>query len=884
MHPSPSTDWRDIEVLVVEDSPTQAEELKYLLAEGGYAVTVARNGQQALASIRAHPPTLILSDVVMPEMDGFELCRRIKSQPEIKDIPVILLTSLATPADIVSGLSSGADNFIRKPYEPKYLLSRMDYILTNRELRRTEKTRMGVEIFFNGERHFIASERQQILDLLISTYEDAVRLNSDLQARERELERSYQSLAGLYGIAEGLNQAASEREVLDKALEKAMALPGVRAGWMVLRDGSTGFRLGAVRGLPSALTASEAFQGDCLCRRKLLAGELKNGANIVECERLRLAGGDTGGLHCHASVPICIGEQALGVMNLAGPDQGLFGEEDLRMLTGVGNQVALAVGRARLLAELEKRVEERTGALTAEIADRRRAEQALRESEERYRLLFEVNPLPMWIYDTESLAFLAVNETAVRHYGYSQEELLNMKITDLHLPEDVPKLLGEVLKRPESRRASGEWRLYRKDGSWVYAEITSHALPFGGGNSRLVLANDVTERKKLEEQFRQAQKMEAIGQLAGGVAHDFNNLLTIINGYSQLVLDRFGSNPALAGDIEQIVRAGERAAALTRQLLVFSRRQVLTPQILDLNHIVAGMDKMLRRLIGEDIDLVTFQGRSIGGVKADPGQIEQIILNLAVNARDAMPRGGKLTLETANVTLDASYARAHIGVAPGPYVLLAVSDTGQGMDDKIKSHIFEPFFTTKEPGKGTGLGLATVYGIVKRSGGHVWVYSEPGRGATFKIYLPSVGGEANSVAAEDRAAAGGGTETLLLVEDEPSLRALAREVLEAKGYNVLEAESAPHALRIAREHPSPIHLLLTDVVMPELSGKDVADQLMPLHPETQVLYMSGYTDSAIVHHGVLDPRTAYLQKPFTPDGLLRKVREVLSARSPRSPG
>jgi PAS domain S-box-containing protein len=720
MTPQPLTQQRDEEILVVEDSPTQAEQLQYLLREQGYSVTMARNGREALASLHASRPSLILSDVVMPEMDGFDLCRQIKSQPAWKEIPFILLTSLSSPNDIVQGLSSGADNFIRKPYDAKYLLSRIEYVLTHRELRRTEKTQLGVEIYLNGQRHFIAAERQQILDLLISTYEDAVQLNKELQEKQKEL--------------------------------------------------------------------------------------------------------------------------------------------------------------AQFARQLESIVEQRTAALTTECAERKRAEAALRESEERYRLLFESNPQPMWVYDTETLAFLAINETAVGHYGFSQEEFLKMKITDLHLPEDIPQLLQQTLKQPDPRLAPVEWQLRRKDGSVIHVEMTSHALPFGNGKSRLVLANDVSERKKLEEQFRQAQKMEAIGQLAGGVAHDFNNLLTIINGYSQLVMERYGSDRGLASHLEQIQHAGDRAAALTRQLLVFSRRQVLTPQVLDLNRVVAGMDTMLRRLIGEDIDLVTVQGPRLGRVRADAGQIEQILLNLAVNARDAMPDGGRLTIETANIELDESYARRHMGVTPGSYVLLAVSDTGQGMDEKIKSHIFEPFFTTKEAGKGTGLGLATVYGIVRQSAGHIWVYSELGRGATFKVYLPRVAEEARAEAStENQAREVGGTETILLVEDEQSLRVLAREILESKGYRVLEAEDARNALRLAADHASLIHLLLTDVVMPELSGKEVADRLKPLHPETKVLYMSGYTDTAIVHHGVLDPGTAYLQKPFTPAGLLRKVREVLGA-------
>jgi two-component system cell cycle sensor histidine kinase/response regulator CckA len=390
------------------------------------------------------------------------------------------------------------------------------------------------------------------------------------------------------------------------------------------------------------------------------------------------------------------------------------------------------------------------------------------------------------------------------------------------------------------------------------------------------LQREISERERVEQQLLQAQKMEAIGRLAGGVAHDFNNLLTIISGYGALLLEQMEGQAPLREHVEQIAIAADRAAMLTRQLLVFGRRQVLAPRILDLNTVVANMDKMLRRLIGEDIDLATLQDPQLGRVKADPGQIEQVVMNLAVNARDAMPRGGKLTIETANVDLDDAYVREHVAVTPGPYVMLAVSDNGIGMDPPTLTRIFEPFFTTKEIGKGTGLGLATVYGIVKQSGGNIWVYSEPGRGATFKIYLPRV--EETSAAEEPHrhaAAPTTGSETVLLVEDEDAVRFLVRNILESKGYRVLEARSGTEALSLCERHTGPLHLLLTDLVMPEMGGCELAEQLGPRYPAMKVLYISGYTNGALAHHGLLAPDTAYLQKPFTPDALAQKVREVL---------
>jgi two-component system, cell cycle sensor histidine kinase and response regulator CckA len=373
--------------------------------------------------------------------------------------------------------------------------------------------------------------------------------------------------------------------------------------------------------------------------------------------------------------------------------------------------------------------------------------------------------------------------------------------------------------------------------------------------------------------------MEAVGKLAGGVAHDFNNLLTAISGHSELSLRRLGADDPLRRNVEVIKQASDRAASLTRQLLAFSRKQVLQPKVIDLNDVVVETNKLLRRLIGEDIDLLTVLEPSLGQIKADPGQIGQVLMNLSVNARDAMPRCGKLTIETSNIYIDEEYARRHVSVAPGWYVMLAVSDTGCGMDDATQKRIFEPFFTTKEVGKGTGLGLSTVYGIVKQSGGNVWVYSEVGRGTTFKIYLPRTDKTVeNPVTNSRHDEAPAGTETVLLVEDEEIVRDMTHEILRMSGYHVLESSRGSEALAVCEQHRGPIHLMLTDVVMPQMSGRELAERLMPLRPEMRVLYMSGYTDDAIVHHGVLDEGMAFIEKPFTPNALARKVRESLDAR------
>jgi nitrogen-specific signal transduction histidine kinase/CheY-like chemotaxis protein len=387
----------------------------------------------------------------------------------------------------------------------------------------------------------------------------------------------------------------------------------------------------------------------------------------------------------------------------------------------------------------------------------------------------------------------------------------------------------------------------------------------------------VTEKRRLEQQLRQAQKMEAVGRLAGGVAHDFNNILGVIMGYADIVSRRLPRGDALAGKVAEILKAADRAAGLTRQLLAFSRKQILQPRVLDLNSVMGDMDKMLRRLIGEDVELKTRLQEHLGSVMADPGQMEQVIMNLAVNARDAMPEGGSLLLETRDVELDESYVQVHPSTRSGPHVMLAVSDTGCGMDQETMARIFEPFFTTKDQGKGTGLGLSTVYGIVDQSGGSIDVYSEPGRGTTFKIYLPRVEGKAGLAAVTAPAPPPKGSETVLLVEDEEALRSMIRETLEDGGYRVLEAATPQQALAIAGSHEGNIHMTLTDVVMPGMSGPDLVKRLALLRPGAAVVYMSGYTDDAIGQHGLLDASTHFLQKPFTSQQLLIKCREVLGS-------
>jgi two-component system, cell cycle sensor histidine kinase and response regulator CckA len=464
--------------------------------------------------------------------------------------------------------------------------------------------------------------------------------------------------------------------------------------------------------------------------------------------------------------------------------------------------------------------------------------------------------------------------------GYSVEEWRstpNFWLSIVH-PEDrerTAKASAVSLGGGEERRL--EFRWVAADGRVVWVESNAAVITDDEGRTLGLrgVTTDITERKKLEHQFRQAQKMEAVGQLAGGIAHDFNNILTTIIGYGQLVLSSLDPDDPLRSQIEEIEKAGMRAASLTSQLLAFSRRQVLQPKVLDLNSIVAEMNRMLRRLIGESITLEVNTEPELGRVKADSGQIEQVIMNLVVNARDAVSQTGRLIIETANVDLDSEYTNEYLSVNPGRYVMLAVSDTGAGMDKETQTRVFEPFFTTKEQGKGTGLGLSTVYGIVKQSDGFIWLYSEPGQGTTFKIYLPRVDDAPEAVDKRGRGVTQlKGSETILLVEDEEMVRKLAREVLQRNGYTVLEASNGGEALLTCEQHQGPIHMMITDVVMPQMSGRQLVERLTVLCPRMRVMYMSGYTDDAVLNAG-LAPDETFLQKPFMPESLLRKVRDVL---------
>ncbi|HEY6338843.1 MAG TPA: ATP-binding protein [Candidatus Sulfotelmatobacter sp.] len=510
----------------------------------------------------------------------------------------------------------------------------------------------------------------------------------------------------------------------------------------------------------------------------------------------------------------------------------------------------------------------------------RAAQEGLRRSELNFRSLVTNAPYGICRCDASG-KLLDANPALLSMLGYSSSsELAGLHLGGLYADGQRWFDLADYLRgAAQFNGLIAEWK--KKDGTTKVVRVSGRSVSDGDDNTVFELfAEDVTERRTLEQQLRQSQKMEAVGRLAGGIAHDFNNLLMVISGYSEFLLDRLGPDPEMRTPAQEIASAAGRASSLTRQLLAFSRKQMLAPRILDLNSIVTENLKMLNRMIGEDIDLVMMPGATLGSVRADAGQIEQVIMNLAVNARDAMPSGGKLTIETSNITLDEEYARVHAPLQPGEYVMLAISDTGMGMDLETQSHIFEPFFTTKGP-KGTGLGLSTVYGIIKQSGGYIWVYSEQRKGTTFKIYLPRVaspGEHATPVVVKEKGRkTEPGTETILVVEDEANLRYLARLFLEKQGYKVIEAADGAVAMQIAVAHEGTIHLLLTDVIMPGMNGRELAQRISEIRPNMKILYMSGYTENAIGTNGMLDAGVRLLQKPFNLRDLKDKVREVLDA-------
>jgi two-component system cell cycle sensor histidine kinase/response regulator CckA len=949
-------------LLVVDDEPLNLKLAAIRLRDAGFEVETAGSGEAALEAARRSVPDGILSDVLMPGIDGFVLCRAIRDDPRLAHVPVILLSaSYVDPADQKLAFDMGANALLLRTsdLEPAiHALTAAFRVLKSTPVPASTPAAVPPPAGMtplHKERVQVQLERQMIRN-------DALVRQGAIQAA---------ALSVVRGLAEALARPRDLASVLGDVLVHCLDATGVSTGLLYLATADGGFKLRAQAGLPAEARAEAAacFGHPEVLRRCLDAGNpvaLTMGAAIADPAMRAFA--ERLGRASALVIPFVVAQERVGVLLLAADAQDFsegawlgfartlavqFGQTivvgqsltrgaasqaryqtvmehandailllDAHGIVEANRRAEMLLGRPRadmvghpyqefvvadpgappvVFGETITRMEDQllrradgttvsvdvsaspvhigdetiTVLILRDITERKGAERRLQESEKQYRLLFDSNPHPMWVYEEETLAFLAVNDAAIAMYGYSRPEFLAMTIRDIRPPEDVPALHEWLASRGGSETGTRVWRHRLKSGAIAEVEIASSPLKFRGKSARLVLVNDVSEKRRLEAQLLQAQKMEAVGRLAGGVAHDFNNLIGVITGYGELLGRTLEPEHRGRPKLEEIQKAAERAAGLTRQLLAFSRKQVLATRILDLNHIVAEMEKMLPRLIGEDVQLLARPATTVWPVRADRGQIEQVIVNLVVNARDAMPRGGTVVVETSNVVVDDSYARSHADVSPGAYVMLSVTDTGEGMDEATQSHIFEPFFTTKEEGKGTGLGLATVFGIVKQSGGHIRVYSEPGVGSTFKVYLPRADEEAKSEPAPVSAAPLSGSETILLVEDAEALRMMIREILEGAGYAVIECGNPAEALLTPAADVTRADLLLTDVIMPRANGPEVARSLREKHPALKVLFMSGYTNQAIGHLGVLADGAPLLEKPFTTESLLRRVRTVL---------
>jgi PAS domain S-box-containing protein len=822
-------------ILIADDIGQNRYMLTALLEGSGYEVVAATNGAEALSLAQGAPPDMVVSDLLMPVMDGFELCRRWKQDERLKRIPFVVFTATYTdPKDERLALSLGADRFLVKPLPVETLL-------------------------------------QVVREVLEAGGRDPAAVRSGLTGEEVELLRAYNEALTrkLEKKVRDLESEIARRDAVEAALresERRFRLLAENARdvvWSMGVDGRLTYVSPSVESL-RGYTAEEVMN------ERVEDSVFPQGLALLQAELF----------------PVLAD---LGAGRGSGRS-GLF-ELELRCKDGRTVWVEISAGVMRDEGGAVVGIQ----GVTRDITRRRQVEEELRRTTALLDSIIEHLPHMVFLKDARDLRFVRLNRAGEEMLGYSRAELLGKSDLDFFPREQADFFTsmdretlrrGTVVDIPEEpvRTRTGDVRiLHTKKVSLLDARGEPEFL--------LGISEDITELKRIEEERRnlqsqlfQSQKVESIGRLAGGIAHDFNNLLTAILGYSALIVAGLREGDPLRNDVEEIMKAGSRAAALTRQLLAFSRKQVLSPVTLDLNSVVTGMERLLGRLIGEDVALATVLAPALGPVCADPNQIEQVIMNLAVNARDAMPRGGRLTIETADVDIDETFVGLHAGARPGSFVRLAVSDTGCGMDAETLSHLFEPFFTTKEIGKGTGLGLATVYGIVKQSDGFIDVYSEVGKGTTFKVYLPRTVKPAGTEARRDATAASiRGSETILLVEDEDIVRNLAHRVLTAYGYKVIAARDGGAALLACERSPDPIALMVTDVVMPGMSGRELALRLSPLRPEMKVLYLSGYSAGAIALTGIVESGVALLEKPFAPEALVRKVRAVLDAPAAGAP-
>jgi len=845
-------------ILIVDDCPSNRTLLVKLLGYRQHHLLEASDGLEALQLARAEHPDLIISDILMPTMDGYEFVRQLRADSVIGHTPVVFCTAHYLNRE-ASALAKdcGVAFIIHKPCELETVLRTVDAALAS--LAAPTLPCEGVE--FDREHLRLLTDK--------------------IAAQADELQTVNQKLAALLELGNRLASERDPRRLLDEYCGAARGIIGAQYAVVeILRDqGPTlghVFSAGLDNPTAARLGSIAPYQGvlNTLLRenRPCRLGGLHGVPQAIDLPP------DFPPLRSLLGVPISFQTRVYGwlcLLNKLGTET--FREEDEGLAVTLASQMAVAYENARLYKSLALHAE----MLEREVEERKRAEaEALRQATW-FTQLFENAPVGIVMVD-EHNRVLRVNKSFESIFQFSQDDIRGRPLDEVIVPpelnEEAHRLSHGTLCGAATAR---ETRWQRQDGSLVPVQmygvpIVVHGTQVGGCGMYV----DLSERKHLEAQFLQAQKMDALGILAGGVAHDFNNLLTVISGHSELLLADFASNGPHAQHLEEIRRAGERAAALTHQLLAFSRQQVLQLKILDLNASVTDVDQMLRRLIGEDIELSIMLDPELGRVRADPGQIEQLLLNLAVNARDAMPEGGRLTITTANVRLDERAAHTQMIAHPGVYVQLSVSDTGCGMNAATQAHIFEPFFTTKESGKGTGLGLSTVYGIVQQSAGCIAVTSTPGQGTTFTISLPHTTGVAETPLQPPSSHLARGQETVLVVEDEPGVRRLAVETLRQHGYRVLEASHGEEALCLGQaQGKETIALLLTDVVMPHMSGDELAHRLRAVYPNIKILFVSGYIENAHMRQAILHQDTTFLPKPYTPTVLALKVREVLDQSS-----
>lgn len=817
-------------LLIAEDSTTQAAALAALLEDNHYQVTVARDGEEALALLPLHSFSLVLTDIMMPRMGGYELCRRIKQELRL-EVPVVLLTSLNDPHDIIRGLECGADNYITKPYEPRHLLARIRNVLDTRTLRRVTRATMGVEITFMGTRFNVNSEKEQILDLFLSSVEDVVNANQALESNQRELSAAHAELARAHEQLANYARELERRERVSAEKYRSLMQTAFDGVFVLDIDGSI---------LEANRRATELTR---LTQDQLTGRKLETVVAPADADRF----------HDRFARLREVGHVQMKDVRLKSLDAG-------EVYCDVHASCARHNDEYLVLVILE------------DVTERRRAEIAIRESNEMLQTLIEASPLCIIALDPQGRVTLW-NQAAQRVLGWSREKAVGKLLPGVR-PERRSIFKALQARIVEGERISGmEIIMHTQRGE--ARELNMWAAPLLDSRSAnrgwVALLADMSEQKTLEQQLRHAQKMEAVGTLAGGVAHDFNNVLTAITGYADVLLEEIQQKDLVA-DINEIKKAANRATALTRQLLAFSRKQVMQPQVVDLNAVIADMQSMLRRLVREDISFSLDLDENLGMVYVDPVQVEQVLLNLVVNARDAAGSSGDITVKTRNVELDGDGA----DLGAGSYVMLAVSDTGIGMDRETQKHVFEPFFTTKPKDRGTGLGLSTVYGIVKQSNGHIEIDSEVGKGTTFSVYLPRVQGSPQPQTERADSRSHAAPATILLVEDEDAVRELIARVLSRKGYEVLQASNGAEALDIASRREGTISLLLTDIVMPNIGGPELRQKLAETRADLPVLFMSGYAEETLLTDRTIESGAFLIQKPFSPAGLLEKVADVLN--------